>query len=138
SLNEDVNWIIADDITAKLTRIQARHILIVSDSCYSGTLSRDVAPSLTTPLERQRYLLKANGSKSRVLMASGGNEPVTDSGGGGHSVFAAALLRGLREMKEKEFTAEELFHDYILQPVTGKSDQKPEYNQIRNSGHDGG
>ena len=71
-------------------------------------------------------------------MASGGNEPVSDSGGGRHSVFAAALLRGLREMKEPVFTAEELFRDYILEWVTGRSEQKPEYNQVRNSGHEGG
>lgn len=136
--NDDVNWIIADDITAKLNRIKAQHVLVISDSCYSGTLSRDADLNLTTPVERQRYLLKAGNGKSRVLIASGGNEPVTDSGGGKHSVFAAALLRGLREMKETEFTAEELFHSYILQQVTGRSDQKPEYSYIRNSGHDGG
>jgi len=138
SKNDDVNWIIADDITAKLKRIPAQHVLIVSDSCYSGTLSRDSNLDLTTPAERKKYLLKANTSKSRVLIASGGNEPVADSGGGQHSVFAAALLRGLRELKQKEFTAEELFYSYILQQVTGKSDQKPEYSHIRNSGHDGG
>jgi hypothetical protein len=136
--NNDVNWIMADEVTVKLKRIPARHVLIVSDSCYSGAMSRDTATGLTTPAERSRYLLKSGEGMSRVLMASGGNEPVSDSGGGAHSVFAAALLRGLREMKEPVFTAEELFRDYILEWVTGRSDQKPEYNQVRNSGHEGG
>jgi Caspase domain/Glucodextranase, domain B len=136
--NNDVNWIMADEVTVKLKRIPSRHVLIVSDSCYSGAMSRDTATGLTAPAERSRYLLKSGEGMSRVLMASGGNEPVSDSGGGAHSVFAAALLRGLREMKEPVFTAEELFRDYILEWVTGRSDQKPEYNQVRNSGHEGG
>jgi hypothetical protein len=136
--NNDVNWIMADEVTVKLKRIPSRHVLIISDSCYSGAMSRETVTGLTAPSERSRYLLKSSEGVSRVLMASGGNEPVSDSGGGAHSVFAAALLRGLREMKEPVFTAEELFRDYILEWVTGKSDQKPEYNQVRNSGHEGG
>jgi len=71
-------------------------------------------------------------------MASGGNEPVTDGGGSGHSVFARALLDGLRGMSERVFTAEELFHGYIKERVAGKSDQTPEYNPLRNSGHEVG
>jgi hypothetical protein len=71
-------------------------------------------------------------------MASGGNEPVEDGGGGGHSVFANALLRGLRQMDERVFTAEELFFRFVKEPVAGKSDQTPEYSPIRNSGHDTG
>lgn len=136
--NNDVNWIMADEVTVKLKRIPSRHVLIISDSCYSGAMSRDAGAGLTAPAERSRYLLKSSEGMSRVLMASGGNEPVSDSGGGSHSVFAAALLRGLRDMKEPVFTAEELFRDYILEWVTGRSDQKPEYNQVRNSGHEGG
>jgi hypothetical protein len=75
---------------------------------------------------------------SRILMASGGNEPVADGGGGGHSVFANALLRGLREMEDRVFTAEELFFRFVKEPVAGKSEQTPEHSPIRNSGHDSG
>ena len=60
------------------------------------------------------------------------------SGGSGHSVFASALLDGLRGMSERVFTAEELFYQYIRERVTGKSDQTPEYNPLRASGHDAG
>jgi len=75
---------------------------------------------------------------ARTLMASGGNEPVVDGGGRGHSVFAQALLDGLRGMGEKVFTAGELFHQYIEERVAGKSEQTPEYNPLRNSGHESG
>jgi hypothetical protein len=36
----------------------------------------------------KRYINALASKRSRVLMASGGNEPVLDGGGGGHSVFA--------------------------------------------------
>ena len=71
-------------------------------------------------------------------MASGGNEPVSDTGRQGHSVFAAALLDGLRQMEKSIFSAEELFYDHIKERVAGNADQTTEYNIIRNSGHDGG
>ena len=41
-------WIIADDITSNMKRIVSRHILIVSDSCYSGTLTRSISGDLST------------------------------------------------------------------------------------------
>ncbi len=136
--SSNANWIIADDVTANIRAIPARHILIVSDSCYSGALVRATDFRLSTLAERERYLEKMRGGKSRLLMASGGNEPVTDGGGSGHSVFAWALLNGLRGMDERVFTAEELFHQYIKERVAGKSDQTPEYNPLRNSGHESG
>ena len=72
-------------------------------------------------------------------MASGGNEPVSDSGGGNrHSIFADSLLKALKGIDQREFTADELFYQQIRSRVAGKSDQVPEYKEIRNSGHEGG
>lgn len=136
--DNNVNWISADDITTNIKGIPARHILLVSDSCYSGMIPRESRISLTTPRERERYLQKMIDGKSRILMSSGGNEPVADGGGSGHSVFAAALLKGLKQMDVDVFTSEELFYQYVREPVAGRADQAPQYNPIRNSGHDSG
>jgi formylglycine-generating enzyme required for sulfatase activity len=76
--------------------------------------------------------------RSRILIASGGNEPVADSGANGHSVFANAMLRGLNGIESTEFTAAELFNRFILEQVAGRASQTPEYGVIRNSGHDSG
>jgi uncharacterized caspase-like protein len=138
-LDDNSNWISADDITSNIRGIPAKHVLIVSDSCYSGTLTRGLEASLPAPSERQRYLQKMWAGKSRTLMASGGNEPVADGGGGGkHSVFANALLRGLKGMEREQFTASELFSDYVAESVAGRANQTPEYNPLRNSGHESG
>jgi hypothetical protein len=65
--------------------------------------------------------------KSRTPMASGGNEPVADGGGDGkHSVFANALVRGLQEMEQRQFTAAELFRSHVEEAVAGYANQTPE------------
>jgi TRAP-type mannitol/chloroaromatic compound transport system substrate-binding protein len=136
--NDDTNWIIVDTITSNLKRMPARHILVVADSCYSGTLTRSAITKLDSGTERDRYLEKMLTKSSRTLLASGGNEPVSDTGAAGHSVFAAAFIAGLTDMDKKQFTAEELFFEHIKERVAGNAEQVPEYNTIRNSGHDGG
>lgn len=137
----NANWISADDITINVKGIRARHILIVADSCYSGTIVRGVEVLLTRPVDasgRDRYLLKMQNGRSRTLMASGGNEPVADDGGGNHSVFANALLTGLSQMDREIFSAEELYYNFVRQVVSGKSNQTPQYDPLRNSGHETG
>ena len=139
--SNNARWISSDDITRNLKGIAATHILIISDSCYSGLIGADSRwdPGVgIATLERAKMLEKMRQRKSRLLMASGGNEPVTDSGGGDHSIFARALLRGLKEMESDEFSGMEIFGQFIVRGVGGNSDQLPQYRPIRNSGDDGG
>jgi hypothetical protein len=130
------NWISADDITSGIRAIPARHVVVISDSCYSGGLSREAIVELTSA-DHSRYIDSAEQRKSRHLLSSGANEPVSD-GGGGHSIFADALLRGLNNIPASDFTAHELFQDYVTVLVAGRSPQSPQYVPIRNSGHEGG
>jgi formylglycine-generating enzyme required for sulfatase activity len=136
--DDDSNWISADDITTRIRAIPARHVLVISDSCYSGTLTRGLGEALPPPNAREQFLQRMMSGRSRTLMASGGNEPVADGGGGRHSVFASALMRGLREIDRPRFTAAELFRFYVEEPVAGRAQQTPEYNPLRNSGHESG
>jgi uncharacterized caspase-like protein len=137
--NENTKWISADDITADLRAMRANHILVIADSCYSGALSRDAPVRLEPTGNRPRYLdsLRRRGP-SRTLLASGGNEPVSDGGGGAHSVFTDALLKGLMGMPFEQFSIQELFSKFIQESVAGRSGQLPECSPLRNSGHEGG
>jgi len=136
--DNDTKWIIVDTITTNLKRISSKHILVVADSCYSGTMTRAASVELKSPEIRNNYLNKMMDKTSRSLIASGGNEPVSDTGGNGHSIFAEVFITSLKEIKMNTFLAEELFYHYIKERVAGRSEQTPEYNVIRNSGHDGG
>jgi hypothetical protein len=131
------HWISANDITTNIRAISSKHVLVISDSCYSGVL-RDA--KIKVPLEGDAYLAQIIKSKSRNLMSSGGDEPVADTnplGPPGHSVFANALLKFLAEMELDQFTVADLF-PRIKRGVAGRSPQVPQYNYIRNSGDEFG
>jgi len=130
------NWISADDITSDVKAIPSQHVLIISDSCYSGVLSRSI--EIIQPQERNTFLTKMARSKSRNLMSSGGDEPVLDGGGAGHSIFADTILKSLRQIEEERFTAGELFQRFVQIGVAGRTEQLPQYSPIRNSGHEFG
>jgi Caspase domain len=130
-------WIPADEITKGIRVIPARHVLVVSDSCYSGALPHGLTASPARTSERALFLRKMAAGRSLKLMVSGGDEPVADDGGR-HSVFAAALLRGLRKMEGPRFTASELFVGHVLAPVAGRAGLLPVYNALRDDGHESG
>ena len=131
------NRIIADDLTTGVRVLPSRHVLIVSDSCYSGGLSRD-ADAPEHGGTQSAFIARMLKSRSRTLMASGGDEPVSDSGSNGHSVFANAVLQALERIDQPVFTASDLFYGSVRQQVAGRSSQLPQYTIIRNSDHDEG
>ncbi|HYA98421.1 MAG TPA: caspase family protein, partial [Methylomirabilota bacterium] len=136
--DDNTHWISADEITAFFWRMSARHILIVSDSCYSGGLSMREAHPGFTESDWDKYVQKMIQGSSRTLMSSGGLEPVEDDHGGDHSVFANALIRGLAQMTPDTFPARNLFNDFIQVRVGGSSEQMPQYDFIRNSAQEYG
>ena len=74
---------------------------------------------------------------TRIVMTSGGNEPVVDSDGGNHSYFADKLLKVLKN-KTDVFVSLELFQpvrQYVIENALG---QTPEHSSIHGTGHDGG
>jgi len=131
------NWIANTDLTTAIRAIQAKHVMVVSDSCYSGTLLRSagIAP-IRASGARTEWLKRMTTKKARVVLSSGGVEPVVDGGGDGHSVFARAFLNALGE-NDGVLDGQGLF-DRIKRPVALNSAQTPEYADIRQAGHDGG
>jgi hypothetical protein len=85
---------------------------------------------------RANFLQKQLRDVSRILLSSGGNEPVSD-GYGKHSVFANYFLKKLKDFEKDVFTAEELYGSY-KEAIGGNSEQIPEYKSINASGHEGG
>jgi uncharacterized caspase-like protein len=125
-------WVSNTDITNMLKAVQARHVLVVADSCYSGTLTRDANVDVQGAALIQRMVEK----KARTVMTSGGLEPVADSGGSGHSVFASAFIAALQQnngvMDAQSFFAK------VREPVVLAAPQTPEYSNLRFAGHEGG
>ena len=128
-----VAWVSNSAITSEIRAIQAKHVMIVADSCYSGKLARGLHVTQKTP----DYFFRISRKKARVVLSSGGLEPVSDSGGkGNHSVFASAFIDALRE--NTGIMDGTVLFTRIRRPVMVNSDQTPEYADIRKAGHDGG
>ena len=126
------DWISNADITDKLKALRAKHIMVVADSCYSGTLTR----GLSIKLKSSDYFSRISRKRARTVLTSGGLEPVVDKGRGGHSVFAKAFLNVLRENIEI-MDGTQLFSK-IRRPVMVNAPQTPQYSDIRFAGHEGG
>lgn len=125
-------WLANSRLTDTLKAVFAKHVLVVADSCYSGTLTR----SIKVPDRRDDYVAHIAEKRARVVLSSGGLEPVIDSGGGDHSVFAAQFLKALEE-NEDVIDGTKLF-ERIRHNVVLNAQQTPEYSDIRFAGHEGG
>ena len=118
-----------------MRNMKARHVLLVSDSCYSGTLfgeARAMPPVIT-----DKYYLNLYNERSRWGITSGNREPVSDAGTGGHSVFAYQLLKELAK-NEKPYVSTQEIYTRIAPIVGNNSEQTPLCRPILNTGDQGG
>jgi Caspase domain len=129
----EVNWVSNSSITASIRAIRAKHVMIVADSCYSGKLLRGIKMKRRTP----DYLHRLSTQKARIVLSSGGLGPSVCSGtDGDYSAFASLFIQALRENKGI-IDGTELFSK-IRKPFMAKTNQTPEYGDIRKAGHEGG
>lgn len=101
--DDTTKWISNITLTDLINIMAARHVLVVSDSCYAGALTRTTATSLRsgrTAQQRAADYIALNKKRSRTALTSGGLMPVLDRGRNGHSVFANALIDALRNNAE--------------------------------------
>lgn len=131
-LNRRSQWMSNATLTDSLKALKAKHVMVVADSCYSGVLTR----SIKVPDRTIDYIERMASRRTRVVLTSGGLEPVLDSGGGKHSVFAAEFLKVL-ENNTAVLDGTQLF-ERVRRPVVLAAPQTPQYSDIRFSGHDGG
>lgn len=139
---DDTLWVPNDFVTRHLGRIEAKRVLVVSDSCYAGLLGDDPGYVMVGDGEyTDEYIEWKMPKRSRLVLASGGDSPVLDGGGDGHSVFARAFIEEL-ERNESVITAPELFLR-IRERVEASAEaaqigQEPQLKVIKDAGHEVG
>ncbi len=138
------NWISSTAITDILNAMSAKHVLVIADSCYSGSMTRSSLARLQPDMsdERQAEWVKAMiKTRSRTVLTSGSLKPVMDGGGEGHSVFAKALIDTLQK-NDGLLEGEKLYRIVSSNIVSSASrfdiEQVPQYAPIRLSGHEAG
>ncbi|MFK8081125.1 MAG: caspase family protein [Granulosicoccus sp.] len=138
-------WIDNSAVTAMIDTMNAKHVLVIADSCYSGYLTRS---SIARPLSgvsaelRLKWLRAVSQSRVRTVLSSGGTRPVLDgSENASHSIFATYFLEALETNTEVLETYELFFT--LQQKVSDAAarlnvEQIPQYAPIRHAGHQAG
>ena len=70
------------------------------------------------------------------MLTSGGLEPVSDSGGGDHSIFAKVFI-DLLNANTGVVDMSQMFSAMRRQVIIG-AQQTPQYSDMRQTGHEGG
>ncbi len=129
----DFTWISNTDVKRYLGGMPAKHILVIADSCFSGSLTRSAE---TQNENEDKFFLNIDKDPSRKVIASGGTEPVADFGTGGHSVFAYYLIKTLEDNMKPYITSFQLY-DRLVRAVTNNSKQTPEFGIVPDTGDQG-
>jgi hypothetical protein len=142
--DSSTNWISNIQITDILNAMTVKQLLVVADSCYAGTLSRSALGRLEGGVSKEENVkliqLMAR-QRSRMVMTSGGVEPVIDRAGGPYSVFARPFIE-LLQANTGVLPGQEMFH--FLQRRVAVAAQRldarqvPEYAPIKLAGHESG
>jgi len=133
--NSDASgWISNSAISKFLANMASRQVMLISDSCYSGTLAQEqqVRTSDSTVFDRKEILRK----RSVMVMSSGGNEPVADGGHDNHSLFAYHLLRSLNQL-DGDLVGGDI-HEKIRTAIVKEYPQDPQYGALVTAGHSAG
>ncbi|MEL6194958.1 MAG: hypothetical protein AAFR66_23075, partial [Bacteroidota bacterium] len=112
--------ILHSTIKSYLQPIQARHILIIADTCFSGGLMT------TRSLEEDSSELaeRVEAFPSRILLAAGRIEEVEDGIRGDHSPFAKSVLTYLDEKRGERFPVSDLAQ-HVKRTVPRNARQTP-------------
>ncbi len=97
-------WLWNCTIARIIDALKAKHVLLIADTCYSGSLFRGEE---THHKESDCWYNRAMALPSRYLITSGDLEPVLDNGIR-HSVFAQQIINYLQYTDKAVFSASDL------------------------------
>lgn len=120
------------DLLSHVKESPAKHVLIISDSCFSGTL---INQSRGGDLELDYDKLEAN--SSRWVFVSGGLEKVKDGDKGLGSPFGRNLIKYLQDNQRPVIAASQLF-DAVITMTKRMVTQKVQASEIQCEKNHGG
>ncbi len=126
------NSTIRDELSIVAGR--AQHTLLISDSCFSGTLLRSATRSMQRDIGSQRYYRQVAAKKSVQILSAGGVEYVDDNyRNSGHSPFTYFLLNSLAHNRQNLLATSELVAD-VTKAVANNVDQVPQSGVLQGAG----
>ena len=114
--------------------MKAKHVYLVADSCFSGTM---FGKARSMPPINDKFFRQLYANKSRWGLTSGGKEPVADSGKSGHSIFAYHFIKLLKENSDPYLVPSRIF-DQIAPVIANNAEQTPRSEPLKGTGDEGG
>jgi len=114
--------------------MKAKHVYLVADSCFSGTL---FGKARAMPPLNEQFFTRLYAKKSRWGLTSGGTEPVADAGKNGHSIFAYHFINLLKENRDPYLVPSHIYGQ-IAPVIANNAEQTPRSEPLRNTGDEGG
>ena len=134
---QDSKWLSNNNIKDLIGSSDAKHILLIVDSCFSGSLMRGSGENKSIEKLTQTTIDRFKKLKTRLVITSGGNELVADGiGASKNSVFAEPLIKTLKNNNDV-IRSIELFQK-VQYYVINNADQTPNHSLIHGTGHNGG
>ncbi len=132
-LENELELIENSTIQNYIAGMKAKHCLLISDACFSGSILKDDRSiDDTRNIDAKDKCTKYMEAESRCAMTSGYLEEVPDN-----SKFFEQLYHYLEINEESCLLASELFARLQI-IVSNKTDAKPQYGEIKKTGHNGG
>jgi hypothetical protein len=129
ALNSKAQWLSNSTIRDYIGGIKAKHILLITDACFSGSIFRERGVGTNSKAVLEMYKLP-----SRKAMTSGALKTVPDK-----SVFITYLTKNLINNQQPFFSAEELFRSFKMAVINNSANgQVPQYGPIGQVGDEGG
>ncbi|ANQ49124.1 hypothetical protein MY04_1750 [Flammeovirga sp. MY04] len=122
------NWVRNSTIKEYIASYKAKHVLLISDACFSGGIFKTRAAFNDAP----KAIKNLEKLPSRKAMTSGTLKEVPDE-----SVFVKYLQKRLLDNTEKYTSARSLF-DSFRDAVMNNSENVPQFGVINSTGDEGG
>ncbi|MCB0565520.1 MAG: caspase family protein [Phaeodactylibacter sp.] len=125
-IDTEDRFISNSNIIKRINAIDAHHVLLIIDSCFSGSL---VVKKRNTSIDEH--------FRSRRIISSGRLETVSDGRAGENSPFASGVITYLKRNTQRAVNTTTLVQ-YVKEFVAGKARQNPVDGRIQNSADEGG
>ncbi len=113
---------------------KTKHTLLVSDSCFSGSLLRSGNRAAKKTEKTNPYFIKVSNKKSVQILAAGGIEYVDDNyKNSGHSPFTYFLINELKNNIDNLLTMSELAQN-VIRAVANNVEQMPQAGVLQGAG----
>ena len=127
TLNSKSKWISNSDIRDAIKSLSARHVLLIADACFGGSIFKTRGRPTTVTAINKLYE-----KPSRKAMTSGNMTETPDE-----SKFLYYLTKSLKENKEIYISSDNLFYDF-RDAVVANSATVPQYGTIHEAKDEGG